>query len=278
LRNKAAIFNIPLIFSLAVLCFFLNSCKTKEKAVDKSPRLLLIDRSPAFLFSKMKASEFTYEWISSKVNAEVDEGGKRTSFSITYRAKKDSIIWASVSKLGMEAARAIITKDSVKFINRLNSTYFEGDFKFISNAFGVDIDFIALQSALVGNSLPQYDEDDFKSFVDRDQYMLSTARKRKLRRTLQRSDTLNLLAHSLWLEPKTFKISRFGLYDFTANQNLEIFYSNFTAIESQLFPFKVIFKVTGEIPAQISLQYTKVSHDVPQSLPFTVPEKYERIQ
>lgn len=271
--------NNRLIIVLAVLVpLFLNACKTREKATEKTPRAILIDRSPSFLFSKMKDSEFTFDWITSKINAEVDEGGKKTSFSITYKAKKDSVIWATISKMGIEAARALITRDSVKIMNRIDATYFNGDFNFIRQAFGVDVDFDILQSAITGNPLPQYNEDDFKSFVDKDHYMLSTARKRKLRRTIQKSDTLNLLAHSIWLEPRTFKISRLGIYDFNVNQNLEIFYSNFTPIEAQLFPFRVLFKLTGEIPVQINLHYTKVSKDVPQSLPFTIPEKYARLE
>ncbi|MBA3900890.1 MAG: DUF4292 domain-containing protein [Bacteroidetes bacterium] len=277
MKSNRSIFNISIIFVL-FCAVFLNSCKTREKVVDRGPRVILIDRSPSYLYDKMKENEFKFEWISSKINAEVDEAGKKTTFSITYRAKKDSVIWATISKMGIEAARAIITKDSVRVMNRMNSTYFEGDYKYIKYAFGVDVDFDILQAAIIGNSLPQYDDEDFKSFVDKDQYMLSTVRKRKLRKSIQSADSLNFLAHSIWLEPKTFKISRFGMYDFNVNQNLEIFYSNFTPVEAQLFPFKVLFKLTGEVPIKISLQYTKVSHDVPQSLPFNIPEKYARIQ
>jgi hypothetical protein len=278
LKNNRSIYSITIVFAL-FFAVFLNACKTREKAVERGPlRPILIDRSPSFLYGKMKENEFKYDWISSKINAEVDEDGKKTTFSITYRAKKDSVIWATISKMGIEAARAMFTKDSIRIMNRINSTIFEGDYKYINQAFGVELDFGILQAAIVGNSIPQYDEDDFKSFVDKDHYMLSTVRKRKLRKSIQKSDSLNFSAHSIWLEPKSYKISRFGIYDFNVNQNLEIFYSNFTTVETQLFPFRVLFKLTGEVPFKINLQYTKVSHDVPQSLPFSIPEKYQRIQ
>jgi hypothetical protein len=260
-----------IVFILAVTLF--PACKPKEKAY-RGP---LFDRSPEFLFNKMRENEFRYDWITAKISAEVNDDGKRTSFKTAVRAKKDSVIWASISPaLGIEVARMVITKDSVHFMNRLNSTYFEGDFNFINNYFGVDVDFDMLQSILTGNAFAHFEEDEFKSFVDKDQYMLSTVRKRKLRKKIQKSDTLDLVAQSIWLEPRTFKISKFGIYDFAANKSLEVFYSNFTTVEHQLFPFKLFFIVKSDkANSELSLQYSKVSHEGPQSIPFTVPEKYE---
>ncbi|HET6245393.1 MAG: DUF4292 domain-containing protein [Bacteroidetes bacterium] len=224
----------------------------------------------------MRSNEFSYNWITSKFSVVIEEGGKKTSFNAHYRAKNDSVMWVSISPaLGIEVARVKITKDSVKFMNRINSTYFEGDFNYISNTFGVDVDFDMLQSILTGNAFSSYKEEEFKSFIDKDHYLLSTMRKRKLRKSLQKNDSLDLMVQSIWLEPRSFKISKFGIYDFKTNNNLEVFYSNFTPVESQLFPFNIFFQLTGEKPAKISIQYSKVANDIPQSLPFTIPEKYE---
>jgi hypothetical protein len=253
------------------------SCKQKEKAY-RGP---LFDRSTTYLFNKMKANEFQYEWLTTKFSAEITEGGKKNSLKATCKTRKDSVIWISIApSIGIEVVRAKITKDSISFINRLNSTFFEGDFKYISRNFGIEIDFDMIQSVLTGNSFPNYEEDEFKSFIDKDQYMLSTVRKRKLRRSLQRNDSLDMIAQSIWLEPRIYKIARFAIIDFGLNRNLEINYDNFTPVGEQLFPYKVFFNLTGDIPmpVQLQLQYTKVAHDIPQNLPFTIPEKYEPAQ
>ncbi len=263
-----------LFFLVIILASVFSSCKTKEN-VQRGP---LFDRSTSFLFEKMRSKEFEYNWISTKFSVEIAQGNEKTSFKANYRAKKDSVIWVSISPaLGIEVARAIITKDTVKFMNRMNSTYFEGDFNYINNKFGVDLDFDMLQSVLTGNAFSSYKEDEFKSFVDKDTYLLSTMRKRKLRKSLQKNDSLDVTAQSIWLEPKTFKISKFGIYDFNTNNNLEVFYSNFTPVETQLFPFKILFTLTGEHPVQVNIQYSKVAKETLQSFPFTIPEKYEAI-
>jgi outer membrane lipoprotein-sorting protein len=258
-----------------ILGLSLSGCKPKEKAL----RLLMPDYSPAQLYKKMEENSFDFNWISAKINADITQGKKKTSFKISYRAKKDSALWALIyPPIGIEVARVLITKDSVKFLNRMNSTYFVGDFSFINSTFGVDLDYNTLESAITGNPLAVYEPEDFKSFIDQDRYLLTTTKRRKGRRAAQRSDTTGTQAYRIWVEPEKFKISKMGVYDFQTKENLEIFYSNFTPVDTVPFPFKILLKLSGENPARINLQYSKVSHDEPQSMPFAIPEKYQPLR
>ena len=274
--NKNAIsFSLPIPSCFVfILSLFVFSCKPTEK-VHRAP---LFDRSPHFLFEKLKSNEFHYEWLSAKYSAEVKTEGKSNSFKTTMRSRKDSVIWMSISPaFGIEVARIHITRDSIRFMNRLNTTYFEGDFKYLNKMFNTDLDFDVLQSILIGNAFSYFEEDDFKSFIDKDYYLLSTIRKRKLKRTIQKNDSLNLVVQSIWLEPKTYKIAKYNFRDFNIDRILDVNYSKFAAVDSQLFPFEMHFELKGEKPASININYSKVAHDTPQTLPFTIPAKYERI-
>jgi hypothetical protein len=260
-----------------LLTLFVASCKQKEKTY-RGP---IFDRSTTYLFNKMKANEFQYDWLTTKFSAEITEGGKKNTLKATVKTKNDSVIWVSIApSIGIEVVRAKITKDTISFINRINSTYFVGDYKYLSKNFGIELDYDMIQSVLTGNAFSSYEEEEFKSFVDKDQYLLSTVRKRKLRRSIQRNDSLDMIAQSIWLEPRIYKIAKFAIYDFGLNRNLEINYDNFTLVGEQLFPYKVSFSLSGDIPVpvQLNLQYSKVAHDTPQNLPFTIPEKYEPLK
>ena len=50
--------------------------------------------------------------------------------------EKDKTIWINAT-LGL--ARAIITPDKVRFYNRINNQYFEGDYTLISNLLGIEL-------------------------------------------------------------------------------------------------------------------------------------------
>ena len=59
------------------------------------------------------------------LNVEYSEDKGKTSLKGQLRIQSDSLIWLTFSPaLGIEAARVLLTNDSVKFINRLNKTYF----------------------------------------------------------------------------------------------------------------------------------------------------------
>lgn len=253
----------------------LASCKTPEEA---KKRMILFDKNPAFLFEKLHAGDFQFSWLTAKYSAEVEMDGKNNSFKASLRAKKDSVIWISIMPaLGIEAARVKITTDSVFFINRLNSTYFKGDFQYINKLINTETDFKMFQALLFGIHYTEFNEAEFKSAVDNGRYLLSNLRKRKLKRTIQRNDSLNLEAQSIWLEPENFKICKYRFNDFNTLRELEVNYGNFNLVGDKLFPFNLVIGLDGDKKASIKINYSKVVQDGPQSFPFTIPEKYEQI-
>ncbi len=51
-----------------------------------------------------------------KITINYEEGDKKHSFRGSLRILKDSIIWLSISKMGIEGMRVKLTPDSVAFI------------------------------------------------------------------------------------------------------------------------------------------------------------------
>ncbi len=263
-------------FLLVLTSLAMFSCKPSEKV--KKNKVLIFDKNTSYLFDQLRAKDLKFEWVSAKYSSEIDLNGKKFSVKANIKAKRDSVIWMSIiPALGIEAARVKITRDSVFLLNRLNSTYFSGDFKFVNQMFNVDADFEMIQALLFGINYTQFEQDAFKSAVDDGQYLLSNIRKRKLRRTIQRNDSLNLEAQSIWVDPNSFKISRFRFNDFSEKRELEATYSKFDSINGQLFPMEILFNLKGEQAASISINYSKIILNEPQVLPFTIPEKYEQI-
>jgi hypothetical protein len=265
----------PVLTSFFAL-FIISSCRpTKEAA-----RLKLLDnKGTPFLIEQLKKNEFTYEWLTAKFSAEAIIDDKSTSFNVSMRAKKDSVLWFSISPaLGIEVARVIVTKDSVKMIDRLNSKFFIGDFKFISRMLHTEVDFEILQSLLVGNSVEFYEEDDLlKSSINDNKYLLSTVRKRKLRKVIQKDKELKEPMQSIWLEPETYKVSRLLFKEFETDKSFDATYSDFQQVNGQLLPAKLTFDIIAEKKMKISIDFTKTQLESHQNVPFSIPEKYTRM-
>ena len=102
------------------------------------------------LHDSIRNNQIAYKTLQLKFSSdyEQDPGGAH-SFSGTIRIQRDSIIWISLSAvMGIEAARIQLTPDSLFFVNRLNSTFYVGDYEHINNLFQIDMDFFTLQAII----------------------------------------------------------------------------------------------------------------------------------
>lgn len=97
---------------------------------------------------------FDYQFLQLKGRVQYETTDDKQEAQVNIRLKRDSIIWASVSKVGFEGVRAVITRDTVVILDRLHKSYFAGNFQALKARYNVPVTFEQLQAALVGNYLP----------------------------------------------------------------------------------------------------------------------------
>lgn len=263
-------------FVVAFLVLTIISCRS-PRSIMKEP---IKEEGPDYLFTQLKKNELKFDWLTAKVNIEYIEGNKKMNFKVQIRMRKDSIIWMSFSPaLGIEVARLMITNDSVKFINRLNKTYFLGDYKFVNDYLKTNIDFDVFQSFLTGNDFQYYEKAKFKASVDNHEYKLATASRHKLKEFIKHSyENPVVFIQNIWLDPDNFKITAVKIKEIDKeNKKLEAIYKNFKMIDGQFFPVNVNFKISAENNISVLIDYSKILLNKSNKFPFKVPGKYERI-
>ncbi len=277
MNNTKAVYWIPLI----LLGIFLFSCKVTEKENVKV-KIKIKHRSSRFLVKQLKQNEFEFNTISAKAAVSFDDGKKKTSFKTHLRIKKDSAIWMSITPLlGIEMARVLITKDTVKFLNRANKEYFIGDFDYLNKLFGADLDYQMLEALLIGNSLDFEENNKVHSRVDRkkDLYFLSTEKKRKVKKELKKDkDKIKKEAQVLWLDPVTFKINQLLLSSPETDRSLMGSYSDYREIDTQLIPYMLHFNLKSKTSSKIEVKYTKFSIGKSLTFPFKISSKYVQVK
>ena len=267
------------LFSVCMMLSVLYSCKVQEA---DNVKIKIKPRSSKFLVNKLLINEFDFNTVSSKVAVQLtDSVGKETSFKAHLRIQKDSLIWISITPLlGIEIARVVISQDSVKLINRSKSEYFVGDFDYINKLFRADLDYQMLEALLLGNSLDFEMNNKIRSKVDKekDMYYLSTVKKRKLKKDLEKEkDKLKKQAQALWLDPVTFKITEIVLTSSESDNTLKGRYKNFKDLGSQSLPYTLHFELISESTVNIDLKYSKFAVGRSLSFPFKISPKYEQI-
>src|ERR1700741_1846999 len=186
---------LSLFFMVAVAVFLFPGCKSKKK-IAKNEETPVTQTLPDSLNDKchldykngkaltklVKENELDFTYASAKFSCDLSIDNEDHSFSVSVRCRKDSVIWMSMSKLGIDAGRVLITRDSVKFTMGLTEKkYFKGDFSYINQLLHADLDYDMIQSLMFGNSAQFYDEEErLKPGKDRNncQYLMSTTCKR----------------------------------------------------------------------------------------------------
>ncbi len=117
-------------------------------------------QSTASILSAPQVYTLNYLWYSTRMAITVKNTAQEQdviSVNAFYVNKKDSIIFITISKMGIEGARLVLEKDSVKYINHLNQTYYWGTYRIFEYILGCKIDFSMIESLFLGQDLPFFD-------------------------------------------------------------------------------------------------------------------------
>ncbi|CAN5360894.1 hypothetical protein BH09BAC5_BH09BAC5_05140 [soil metagenome] len=279
-----------LLFLLVTSVFAFDSCKGKKQQKTPSGDSLALGncridkRLPRALISEMRKNEFRFEWLSAKLDCEASDDSSKFNFAVNVRIRKDSVIWMIITDpvIGIQVARVLITKDSVKFIQKLPSEKcFRGDFAILSQLLQNEVDYNMIQSLLIGNSAEFYEEDEkLNSSVNRSEcsYTLSTIRKRKLNKVLNNPQTAPAEPlQTISLDPVSFKIMKILFID-AQNRTFTANYNDFSVEDSMMFPHKALFYARGaQKSARLDVSYKKIKLNQPLDFPFNFPDDCQPI-
>lgn len=274
-----------LIFLSLLPILFCISCKTahqiQQSGQPKNIVPSLKKENIHTLAAKIKSHQFDYKWISAHVSFDMDIDSTHNSFSGNLKMCKDSVIWMSISLSVIKVAQLMLTQDSAMFINYHNDNYYKTVYDSINNRLNTDVDFDMLQSVMIGSSMEFYnDTAKMKSFYDGSQYIISTIRKRKLKKVLYKNRAFHSKddAQFIFLDPQDFHITHVRVEDFVNKRIFDVYYSDFRKVDSVMFPFHIQYQIKAARTIKVDLQYKKVVFKPQEEVPFTIPKKYVRVQ
>ncbi len=239
------------------------------------------DKSVQELLSKIDSASFKPEWVTAKASVTTIQDGSETSFNISMRSKRDSVIWVSISPLlGIEVARVMVTPDSVRLLDRIHGQYQATSFESVNKLLQMKVNFEIVQAILFGNFFAyKKNENRFNSvYIEDKYYILSSLNKKNLRRALEEKDPNKQVIQDVYVDENSFRIDKLSVEDQKINKMLTTDYDDFRVTSGGLFPFKSVTKIIAEKNFEIHIEYGKVTVSEPQEFPFNVPSNYERIR
>ena len=219
---------------------------------------------------KMKSKElvqevmdhsFSYRYISAVAKVRFVDSSGLPGVTVSMRLQKDAIIWLTVSKL-LQVAKAMITPDSIRAINKLERTYMTEPFSYLRSAYGVPARFNLMQQLLIGE-LPVTDYRTLESDVVENRYRLSGS-----------SDGIS---YQVFIEPETYNITRIVLTEENSPRGLDVSYGDYKTTDGGPFPHQITIRTSGEVSMAVELSLSNVRRYENLEFPFEIPVDYRRM-
>lgn len=247
-----------------VLLLALASCKSKKNIADTGNIAVLTSKK---IINNHYENDFGKETIYAKINAKYKDGKTSILFSIKLRMEKDKTIWMSATKLGFPVAKVKITPDSVTYYEKLQRTYFEGDFSLLSEWLGTSLDFEKVQNILLGQAVLNLRKGKYTTKVESNQYQLSSRKNKELYGIL------------FFLNPDNFKLNKQEIRNAEKKQSFSVSYANYKEISGEQFPENIHIKaLDNKNITTINIEYKTVEFNKKLSFPFSIPNGYKEIR
>ncbi|MBC7400170.1 MAG: DUF4292 domain-containing protein [Mucilaginibacter sp.] len=213
----------------------------------------------------IKSRQVNFNTFSGRASTKLDINGDNNDVTLNIRINKGKMIWVSVTAiLGLEVARAVITPDSIKVINKLQGLYLKKPFSFIYQYASRQVNYKTIEALLVGNAMPEVLTERSRITSDFGNVTLS--------------GSLDELVYSLMLGTN-MRVTQFNLSNTGAAQALLVNNSAFIQASNRLVPSQIdILSTIQDKKIQANLRYTKVDFDQQLEYPFNIPERYTPAQ
>lgn len=215
---------------------------------------------------RLDVKEVQFDYLSSKAKIDYESEEQSVSGTANIRVRKDSVIWVSLSPaLGIEAARVLVTQDSVTFLEKVNKYYAVYSFAELSKKLQFEVNYKMVESVILGNLIYPYDRE----------------------KIIKTSKTYNYDQHhgSFHFENEigveSMKLENIQVTDTLSRNSVSVNYTDFQLVEDQIFPFLIKSELKyadlKKQPVKVTIEYKQ--HQIekkPLKFPINIPQRYER--
>lgn len=208
-----------------------------------------------------RPTEYSYLEAKAKLVLEEDSG-KITRGTLQLRAKKDSLIWFSVSPgLGVEAVRGLLSQEKIQILNRMGAEDINLSYSEFERRFGIKLTLGLFQNMLWGDSPYPVKYED---------------RLVRVGKKFELTQVRDQVRYFSKIDTRHGKVSELSSTSIAGKGSLLASFPEYQNLEEQEFPAEALFKVAFETPqvAQSFRIYITWTSLDPQADPLTFPFRF----
>jgi hypothetical protein len=249
-------------YLLLVVFGVLLSCKSKAVLVEgKAKDMISSDQIVASHYGNKR--DFSTLYIKSNAHYEDEKQSQKVNAEI--KIKKDEMILISIRFIGITMAKALITPTEVRYYEKINNSFFIGDYTALSRWLGSDLDFSKVQNMLVGEALDDLNKGKYTARIVNQMFALKDS-----------TDTNTTKEY--FFESEKYLIKKQQITQKSQDRTLQIVYPNYADFNQILMPTNIIIDATqSKSKTNITIDYNSITFNEDLTFPYHVPDGYEQI-
>lgn len=251
-----------------LVVIFLASCKSKAVFVNTKPPTAVVKDDNALTAEKIIAHHYSnksdFSTLYIKASAKYKHEDDSQSVTAEIKIKKDEKILVSIRVLGITMAKALITPTQVQYYEKLNGTYFEGDYQALSQWLGTDLDFNKIQNMLIGQPVDDLSKGNY-SFTETDKFYKLNSKE-------------GATEKSFFFEAERYLLKKQEISQPEKERNFEANYPNFQEFATAIMPASLTINAFQKSEkTTIIIDYNSTTFNEELTFPYSVPDGYDRI-
>jgi hypothetical protein len=246
-----------------LLMVLMVSCKSKSVVAAASIDTTRLTANT--IIEKHYNNKNTFSTLYIKANAKYADDKQTQNVTAEIKIKKNEQILVSIRFLGITMAKALITPTTVSYYEKINGTYFEGDFSGLSKWLGTDLDYIKIQNMLLGEAFDNLNSGKYTESLLGQLYRLDDFSNENTKK-------------SFFVDADTFLIKKQEITQTTEERMIQVAYSDNKIFNEGTLPSNVLintYQKKGK--TEINLNYNSITFNEELSFPYSVPNGYKRI-
>lgn len=199
------------IYCSLIIILLLTSCSVKK--VEKTKE----DKSKKTIEQEIVKPQKPFETFSCKVNGNY----KGIPIVASVRISYDSVVWLSVSSMGIEGVRALCLMDSIFVINKLQKEYIATTYNKVSKYVGIPLSYNFVQSIFFDTLQTQtFNSPNFTGTIKKE--IIKVGDNYYLPNNIEIEAVYNQQKQNIKLKIKNHQINPQNTYPFTQPNNYKI--------------------------------------------------------
>ena len=241
------------------------SCKSKAVAVQNTDTSEVVAKKDNKVIEKHYENKLDFKTLYIKASAKYVDAKQNQNVTAEIKIEKDKQILISVRFLGITMAKALITPTAVSYYEKINSTYYEGDFTSLSKWLGTELDYSKVQNLLIGEALDDLTKGKYTQTIVENLIRLEDEKDTKLKK-------------AFFLEPEKYFVQKEQISQVSENIMLEIKYADNKTFNQGTLPTSIeINAIQPKGKTDINLNYNNISFNEELSFPYSVPSGYKKV-